>query len=280
MTSPSHSAKVIRRIFIYTRALTKTSTTQLTGLPLKTLVIQSHRTPLPFHWLEQCLHSVKAWATDNNFDYQWLGDELFAALAPELIEKTVSQKVIATDLARLKALQRALKDGYQRVIWCDADFLIFDPKQFILPDTPFALGREVWIQETNGRLRAYTKVHNAFMMFCRGNTFLDYYSVSAEQLLRANQGPMPPQFIGPKLLTALHNIVACPVMESAGMLSPLVIEDLLASPTAKDGTALTLFKQKSACFPAGANLSSSVTATAGLSDAQMQRLIDRLTNAG
>ncbi|MEH6478376.1 MAG: hypothetical protein V7727_21975, partial [Sneathiella sp.] len=206
------------------------------------LVIQSHRTPLPFSWLQDCIDSVQAWSADSGFDYQWLGDEIFDSLDSELIEKTQSQKVIASDLARLKAMQQALAKGYQCVVWCDADFLIFNPQQFILPDSSFALGREVWVQEDkNQKLRAYTKVHNAFMMFCHGNHFLDYYTASAEQLLRANQGRMPPQFIGPKLLTALHNMVSCPLIETAGMLSPLVIRDILKG----DGKALQLFKQKS-----------------------------------
>lgn len=202
-----------------------------------------------------------------------MGDEIFESLDAELIEKTETQKVIASDLARLKAIQQALAEGYQRVIWCDADFLIFNPQQFILPETSFALGREVWVQkDNNSRLRAYIKVHNAFMMFCQGNHFLDYYTASAEQLLRANQGRMPPQFIGPKLLTALHNMVSCPVMEAAGMFSPLVIRDILKG----DGHALKLFKQKSTSFPAGVNLCSSVTASEGFSDAEMQCLIEKL----
>ncbi len=219
------------------------------------------------------MDSVQTWTAGSGFDYQWLGDDIFDSLDSELIEKTKTQKVIASDLARLKTMQQALAKGYQRVIWCDADFLIFNPQEFILPESSFALGREVWVQEDkNQKLRAYTKVHNAFMMFCQGNYFLDYYTASAEQLLRANQGRMPPQFIGPKLLTALHNMVACPVMETAGMLSPLVIRDILTG----DGKALQLFKQKSASFPAGANLCSSVTDEAGFSEAQMQDLIDKL----
>jgi len=202
-----------------------------------------------------------------------MGDEIFESLDSELIEKTATQKVIASDLARLKAIQQALAEGYQRVIWCDADFLIFNPQQFTLPESSFALGREVWIQEDNNkRLRAYTKVHNAFMIFSQGNHFLDYYTASAEQLLRANQGRMPPQFIGPKLLTALHNMVSCPVMETAGMLSPLVILDILKG----DGKALQLFKQKSTTFPAGANLCSSVTASEGFSETEIRCLIGKL----
>ncbi|MEH6358477.1 MAG: hypothetical protein V7745_05775 [Pseudomonadales bacterium] len=238
-----------------------------------TLIIQSHRTPLPFDWLQECIESVQTWAADSGFNYQWLGDEIFDSLDAELIEKTETQKVIASDLARLKVIKQALRNGYQRVIWCDADFLIFNPQQFILPESSFALGREVWVQEdNNNRLRAYTKVHNAFMMFCCGNHFLDYYTASAEQLLRANQGRMPPQFIGPKLLTALHNMIECPIMETAGMLSPLVIRDILKG----DGQALSLFKKKSPSFPAGANLCSSVTASEGFNDMEMQCLIEKL----
>jgi len=243
-----------------------------------TLVIQSHRSPLPFAWLRSCIDSVQSWAANSRFDYQWLGDEIFDSVDENLLTKTRTQKVIASDLARLKALQKGLKDGYRQVVWCDADFLIFNPQNFVLPESTFALGREVWIQQDkNHKLRAYTKVHNAFMMFSQGNHFLDYYTASAEQLLQANQGRMPPQFIGPKLLTALHNIVACPVMETAGMLSPLVIQDLLKRKELGDGKALQLFKQKSACFPAAANLSSSVTAEAGFSESQMRQLIEVLT---
>jgi len=239
----------------------------------QTLVIQSHRNPLPFVWLQECIDSVQTWAADNGFDYQWLGDEIFDSLDPELIEKTETQKIIASDLARLKAMQKALAKGYKHVIWCDADFLIFNPQEFILPKSSFALGREVWIQEDNNqKLRAYTKVHNAFLMFSQGNHFLDYYAASAEQLLRANQGRMPPQFIGPKLLTALHNMVACPVMETAGMLSPLVIQDILKG----EGQALKLFIQKSTHFPAAANLCSSVTTSAGFNNAEMRSLIEKL----
>ena len=42
----------------------------------KTLVLQSHRHPLPISWLETCIDSVKSWAGLNKFEYQFLGDEL------------------------------------------------------------------------------------------------------------------------------------------------------------------------------------------------------------
>jgi len=238
-----------------------------------TLVLQSHRQPLPYPWLESCLDSVSRWAENNNFDYRFIGDELFESIPASLLEKTAQQKVIATDLARLYTLQNGLRQGYATVIWCDADFLIFNPTEFVLPESSYALGREVWVQtDTNNRLRAYSKVHNAFLMFRAGNNFLDFYTETAERLLGLNSGSMPPQFIGPKLLTALHNIALCPVMETAGMLSPLVIRDLIK----EQGAALELFRRESPVPICAANLSSSLTEKEGISDEDMGQLIEGL----
>ena len=238
-----------------------------------TLVIQSHRSPLPYDWLSICIESVSNWATTNGFDYRYYGDEIFDLVDAPIRQKIDHRAVILSDLSRLKALQLGLADGYQAVVWCDADFLIFKPQEFVLPPAKFALGREHWVQQTDaGKLRVYRKVHNAFLMFRRGNHFLDFYCDAAESLVSRNQGQMPPQFIGPKLLTALHNIVGCPVMEQAGMFSPLVIRDLLAG----FGAAVDLFRQHSEVLPTAANLSSSVTEIEGFSETDMAKLIQLL----
>ncbi len=222
----------------------------------KTLVIQSHRKPLPYQWLTPCLKSVKQWAHQNKFEYLFIGDEIFDSIPEKLIQKTQNQKIIATDLARLHTLQYFLQLDYTTVVWCDADFLIFDPDNFHLPQSSYAVGREVWVQHDNReKLRAYRKVHNAFLMFQAGNSFLDFYIDTAERLLSMNTGSMPPQFIGPKLLTALHNIIQCPVLETAGMLSPFVMKDLIAG----SGKSLQLFRDKSPMIIAAANLCSSLT---------------------
>ena len=163
------------------------------------------------------------------------------------------------------------------MVWCDADFLVFNPRELLLPDSNFALGREVWVQhdEGSGR-RSYVRVHNAMLLFARGNTFLDFYADTAERLLRLNEGGMPPQFVGPKLLTALHNIAHFPVIERAAMLSPPVMRDLLAG----GGEALELLRSKSPEPPAAANLCSSLTADEGLGEAEMSRLIELLLEKG
>jgi hypothetical protein len=64
-------------------------------------------------------------------------------------------------------------------------------------------------------------------------------------------------------------------METAGMPSPAVIRYLLAG----EGQALDLFNQKSTVVLAGENLSSSLTEREGLTAANMESLIQRLSSA-
>ena len=209
-----------------------------------TLVVQSHSLPLPTDWIQTCINSVKTWSDLNAYEYKFIDDALFEFVSTTVLKKTKKQKIIATDLARLKVLQTYLSKGFETVIWCDADFVIFNPKQFKIPDEPYALGREVWIQKDTKnpqKLSTHTKVHNAFMMYRKENVFLDFYADTAERLILKNSGSMPPQYIGPKLLTALHNIAHCPVLETAGMLSPLVIKDIVKG----TGEALALFIKES-----------------------------------
>lgn len=242
---------------------------------IDTLVLQSHMQPLPNAWLISCIESVKRWSQLNNYQYQFIHDELFDYVPASLLEKTKSQRVIATDLARIKAIQSYLRQGFERVIWCDADFLIFDAANFVIPDEKYALGREVWIQADRNdpeKLAAHAKVHNAFLMFCRDNVFLDFYIETAERLLTKNNGPIPPQFIGPKLLTAIHNVVQCPVLETAGMLSPLVIHDVAQT----DGPALRLFRHRSPQPVAAANLCCSLYERGDIPGATIEACISRL----
>jgi hypothetical protein len=238
-----------------------------------TLVIQSHRSPLPYRWIDRCLESVRDWCALRGCEYRFMGDELFDCVPESIREKTRSQPVIATDLARLLTLRDALNTGYQTVVWMDADVLILESSAFALPDVPCAVGREVWVQQDrHGRLKSYKKIHNAFLMFAQGDSFLDFYADTAERLLRLNDGPVPAQFIGPKLLTALHNVVGLPVLESAGMLSPMVIRDILAGA----GSALDLFVENSPQPIAAANLCVSSCDRGEISEREMECLIDTL----
>jgi hypothetical protein len=242
-----------------------------------TVVIQSHRLPLPFDWLEPCLESVRNWAAVRGYDYRFEDDAIFERLDQDLREKTSDQLVIASDLARLEALQGALDQGYQCAVWMDADMLVFDPDRLHLAADGYALGREVWVQRSApGRVRAYVKVHNAFLQFRAGNPFLAFYRHAAARIVRAHEpGRMVPQIVGPKLLTALHNVIGCPVVEEAAMLSPAVAEDLLAG----GGAALSEFCATSRHRAAAVNLCGSLV-DRDLPAAKVGALADRLLAHG
>lgn len=241
----------------------------------RTLVLQSHRDPLPAPWLPRCLASVEAWAGAAGYDYRYIGDELFEPVPDHLRERLRGQPVVASDLARLLALRAALEEGFEAAVWCDADFLVFDPERLALPAESYAVGREVWIEDRGaGRTpRARVKVHNAFLLFRRGNPFLDFCIAAVERLLGAHAGPYSPQFVGPKLLTALHNIVGFPVAERAGMLSPPVIRDLAAG----GGPCLDLFCARSPEPMAGANLCASLAGGQEMTDVEVNEAIARLS---
>jgi hypothetical protein len=237
------------------------------------LVIQSHRDPLPAAWYACCTESVVRWVDRQAFSYRWLGDEIFDLLDTGLREKLSSQPVVASDLARLRALELGLLEGHERVVWVDADVLVLDPAELRLPEAGALFGREVWVQRSaDRRLKVHRKVHNAFMAFTANDPVLPFYRHAAERILRRYDGPMVPQLVGPKLLTLLHNAIGFDVLEEAAMLSPAVTKDLLAG----GGEALGRFREACSASPLAINLCGSAISSGELTDRQMALLVDQI----
>lgn len=229
---------------------------------MKAIVIQSHNPEALPEWVTACMATVRQWARGNDFSYRFLGEEFFCPLPAWVIAKTENRRVVATDLARLFALRESL-EAYDIAVWCDADFLVFNRNdlQLGLPQQR-GFGREVWVEhDSKGRLRARPKIHNAFMYFRRGDAFLDFYIEAATRMLERVDGDMVPQFIGPKFLTALHNLVGFHEVKTAAMFSPLVLHDILEGA----GPALEILKAEQGAAIAGANLSASYVGTEGIS---------------
>lgn len=246
---------------------------------MRTVVIQSHRQPLPHDWMHSCIDSVKYWAALNRFEYRWLGNELFDSLSSTQRENTLAQPVVASDLGRLYHLRAAIEQGADRVVWCDADTLVINAEALELPEAGCALGREIWIQQSKvrgGAPRVYAKVHNAFMVFCRDAPFLPFYLDSAARLVERHAGPYVDQFIGPKLLTALHNLVSFPVLENAGVVSPGVVTDLNRG----GGVYLDAYCRRLERVPAALNLCASSVRSGELSDQSLHKVVDLLMRDG
>ena len=248
-----------------------------------TVVLQSHRLPMPHYWLEAARDSVRDWAELNGYGYRFIDDILFDELTATERGQCANQPVVASDLARLRWCQRLLREGAQRVVWCDADTLIFDPKTLMLSEAPCAFGRELWLQADSGsgaKLKLYKKIHNAFMQFSVDDPVLDFYSYAAARLIanhtKHSAGPMVAQLAGPKFLTHLHNVLSFDVLETAQVMSPILGDALLS----RDPKVLAHYSHATVQPPAALNLCCSEVQRGALSDAQMQALIELLMTHG
>lgn len=256
-----------------------------------TVVLQSHRQPLPHTWLEPCIASVRNWAEAGGFDYRFVGDELFDLLLDQERAICATQPVVASDLARLRLCQKVLAEGASRVVWCDADCLVIDATAVELLPDGCAFGRELWLQEapaeTPGRPRLYKKIHNAFMQFSAADPVLDFYEFAATRMLAKHganaqahsdqtNNPMVAQFLGPKFLSHLHNVVDFQVLEHAQVISPLLAHALLE----RDPKLLDRYCSSWQTPAAVVNLCASEVLRGSLDDAQMRALIEVLLLAG
>ena len=126
-------------------------------------------------------------------------------------------------------------------------------RDFVPGDADHAFGREAWVQARGEGLHSYRRIHNAWLLFEVGNAVLPFYIDRATALLERVRMPVVPQFIGPKLLSALHNIVGFSIEERVGMLSPLAMRDVLRG----GGPALEELQAGHALPPCGLNLCAS-----------------------
>ncbi len=192
---------------------------------MRTLVFQSYKQNLPL-WLRRCQQSVQSWSIHNRYDYALLGDEIFHFNPLWFDEKVYDRLPIRSDLARLLYTRDALCH-YDQVVWMDIDCFVFAPGQLILPNRPYIFGQERWIQpHPKKKWKIYKNVCNAFFLFQRKNTFLDFYIETAQKMIQTvDKNHIAPQMIGPKLLTALHNIVQLPTTTMVGSASPWLIRE-------------------------------------------------------
>lgn len=247
-----------------------------------TIVIQSHA-PIAPEIVVRATQSVRAWAAGNGYDYAFKHDELFDLISADCLRAAGTRMQMAADIARLAWIQALLDDGWARVVWIDADIYVFRPDLLdVGVEDGYAFGREHWVQPDSGaKLRVYNNVHNAVLVFTpAGRTTLDFYAEQAVRILLAAGSSVPPQLVGPKLLTALHNVVRFPLLDSVGMASPQVIRDLAQG----GGTAWKMLNAAHGGGLAALNLSTSLlgTTTDGvkLTDALLEHAVETLTRSG
>jgi hypothetical protein len=192
-------------------------------MPSKTLLFQSYRPGAVPAWLARCLDSVRDWAGRKSYDYRFLGEELFDPLPPQLDLRAAPQGLAATDLARLLWCRRFLDEGFDRVIWADADILVLSPGNFDIPAAPYLLCREVWTGLEDGKVSYVRAVNNCLMSFTRGNAFLDRYIAACEEAVSGKAEDLQRAALGPTLLGRMSRGGELPQIATVPTLSPLMI---------------------------------------------------------
>ncbi|NIP15949.1 MAG: hypothetical protein GWM88_14965 [Pseudomonadales bacterium] len=241
---------------------------------MRTLVIQSASERDQPDWLAPCLQSTRGWARERGYDYRLWGDEALELTPPWYRAKLGARLPIVADLARLLLIRDALASGYQRACWLDSDVVVFAPGRLVLPDdAECAFGRERWVQkDRGGRWQVRLNVHNAVCSFVAGCPVLPFLIHTTERIIaRADPEHIAPQMVGPKLLSALHNLTGFRLIDSIGALSPAVRDDLEQG----GGDALRAMQAAAPEPLAGVNLCASVNG-----DRDLAEICERLIDAG
>lgn len=239
---------------------------------MSALVIQSCSPAQRAGWQGACLASVERWVRGQRHDYRFLGDEIFDRVPAWYRDKAGDKRPVVTDYARLLLLREALATGSDTAIWFDADVLVLDQSLLLDFGGTCAFGQEVWVERKQGRLTARRNVHNAVMVFRHGCPVLPFLIHCVESLMqRVAAAHIAPQFVGPKLLQALHPLADFALLPQAGALSPLVVADLVNG----GGEALTLMLKQTPEPPKAVNLCASL-----IGDKQAIAVIESLQRLG
>ena len=197
-----------------------------------TLIYQSYRTENVPEWIRQCLNSVEAWTQKRDFKYRFIDDKLFQ-YAPDWYREKVNDNVqLVSDLARLVLAKKFLAEGYERVIWIDADLLIFDSQSFAVETIDGVhFCRETWVDsDLDGNIVHQKKYNNSVSVFHKDNVFLDFYIDACLKLVDSRE-KIPHVLVGTTFLTTLHEIYPFGEIRNVGIISPALVYDLISGNT-------------------------------------------------
>lgn len=190
------------------------------------MVIQSFRRANVPDWIERCLKSVRDWTAHKGYEYCFYGDEFFDLCGAEYLTRVSGNVRSITNLARLEATKIKLAEGYQRVIWLDADVFVFAPLQFSMDtDAAYAFGHEAWVEaNADGSARpCETALHNAAFIFTSRQDDLDLFIHIIRHTVRHRTITSNYQ-VGVKLISGLAYPLNIETIKGVGMFSPAVLQ--------------------------------------------------------
>lgn len=228
-----------------------------------TIVLQSFRPYDVPEWIRQCMESVRRWTAEQQNSYQFVGDELLG-LAPEWFrQKAGRYTTIVTDLARLLCIRQYLSAGADRVLWIDADVVIFRPDSLrINPDLPYAYSKEIWCwKDKKSGIKTALKINNSACLFqntADGLNHLNGYIDNCLSIMKQTQKIRDHTLIGTQYLTAI-GFARLPILPGFGLLSPAVMNAVLTG----DHEVLARFAQQHEDVICAANLCNFFRSTSG-----------------
>jgi hypothetical protein len=176
--------------------------------------------------------TARAWAEASGFVYEFVDDRLFEYAPLWYREKVGHNKLLVSDLARLKLAREFLDAGYDRTIWIDADVLVFDPSGLTVDVTDqYAFCREIWLSQKPGEppVCSPERVNNSVSVFVGGNSILDFLIYAGETLVRNATHTLRAIDVGTNFLCALHQRIRLPLLHHVGTLSPTLLSALRRS---------------------------------------------------
>jgi hypothetical protein len=196
----------------------------------KSVVFQAFARHRPPAFVGRCLASVRAWSARHGHEYRYYGDEILDVLPGWYRDRLDGRIVHQVNLARLHIARDLLANGAERVVWLDADVLVFDPEAFDL-DAPegFAFCREVWLdndRDGDGYVPTY-RVNQAVIVADRGNAFLDYCLWAHERMIRDDAEGVLRSDTSTALLTAIHATTPLPLVTNVAMMTPRLIREIV-----------------------------------------------------
>jgi len=249
---------------------------------LRTIVVQSFRTHDVPEWIGRCVASVQKWTASEHFEYRMMGDELFNLVPDWYRAKAGRHVTVVTDLARLVLIRRFLDEGFGRVIWIDADVIVFDPSALkINLDCSYAYCREIWVKRNSraGLITAH-KVNNSACLFLNDSAalaHLDEYIDTCKSMIVRLTKVRDHTEVGTKFLTSLNRERPLHFIPGFGLLSPTILRAVLDC----DRGVLSEFVQLQGDTIGAANLCNFLRGSeAGVTDEMFSAVIDRLVDSG
>ncbi|MES9905354.1 MAG: hypothetical protein ABW168_22100 [Sedimenticola sp.] len=147
-------------------------------------------------------------------------------------------------------MRNKLDAGYERVIWADADLLVFAPSRLnVQVQRGHAFAHELFLcMMPDGGVMPIEGMNNALMVFEREQDILDIYLNSAlERLQTLPQGPVPRTALGPALLIKLACEFKLDMLHGVGLFTPALMHE-----TTSGGGPLTLMCVRRSSAPLGA----------------------------